>query len=119
MKIAVTDTCIFIELHNLRLSASFFKLDIEIHTTVDVFNELYDEQQDLLSAYEQVGKLHLHSIDTMQRTEILNTGYSRALSENDKTVLYLAKLLGAMVLSSDKAVRSHAGKDAIEYHGML
>ena len=52
MKVAITDACIFIELHHLLLTSVFFKLDIEIHTTVDVFNELYPEQQELLKAYE-------------------------------------------------------------------
>jgi rRNA maturation endonuclease Nob1 len=119
MKLAVTDACIFIELHHLRLTASFFKLDVEVHTTVDVFNELYEEQQDLLKAYQDGGKLHLHTVSTVERIKMQNAGYSRALSENDKTVLHLAQLINAMVLSSDEAVRNHAKKYAIECHGML
>lgn len=119
MKLAVTDACIFIELHHLRLTAAFFKLDVEVHSTVDVFNELYEHQQDLLKAYQEGGKLHLHTISTAARLEMMKAGYARTLSENDKTVLHLAQVIDAMVLSSDKAVRNHAKLQAIECHGML
>jgi hypothetical protein len=38
IKIAVTDACIFIDLHDLGLVAkSFFNLEIEIHTTSSVY----------------------------------------------------------------------------------
>ena len=45
LKIAVIDACIFIDLYDVGLVASFFKLEIEIHTTSSVYFELYDEQQ--------------------------------------------------------------------------
>ena len=40
IKIAVTDACIFIDLYDLGLVASFFNLEIEIHTTSSVYSEL-------------------------------------------------------------------------------
>lgn len=52
MKVAVTDACIFIDLIELDLVSSFFKLDIQLHTTVDVVNELFPEQKQILQAYE-------------------------------------------------------------------
>lgn len=119
MKIAVTDACIFIDIYDLQLTSKFFSIDLEIHTTVDVFNELFNEQKELLSAYNLVGKLILHSINEEDRNQIYKTGYSKALSDNDKSVLYIASKLGAIVLSSDRAVRLHAKKSTIEYHGML
>lgn len=119
MKLAITDACIFIELHLLRLHAPFFKLDIEIHTSVDVFNELFPEQQELLKAYEVNQKLFIHSLTNADRHAVMSTSYPAALSENDKSVLYLALKLEAMVLSSDKAVRKQAKKQASEVHGMF
>lgn len=119
MKVAITDACIFIELHHLLLTSVFFKLDIEIHTTVDVFNELYPEQQELLKGYEMGGKLQLHSLNEEDRISIVAAKYTGGLSESDKTVLYIARQFGAMVLSSDKPVRKQAKKCEIEYHGML
>ena len=41
MKIAVTDACIFIDLIELDLVQPFFQLRVELHTTIDVINELF------------------------------------------------------------------------------
>src|ERR1700761_1212585 len=104
MKIAITDACIFIDLYELDLIATFFSLTLELHTSLDVFNELYPTQRQILQAFQSVGKLSVHNITMEDRQRILAGVYPKALSENDKTVLYLAEKLGAMVLSSDKAV---------------
>ena len=119
MKLAITDVCIFIDLYDLQLTAQFFNLALEVHTSVDVLNELYDNQQQLLLAFQSVGKLTAHNIKEEDKKEILLTSYPRSLSESDKTVLYLASKLNATVLSSDKTVRTVAKNNAIEYHGML
>ncbi|MBI1838670.1 MAG: hypothetical protein HYR91_15505 [Flavobacteriia bacterium] len=119
MKIAITDACIFIDLYELDLTIPFFSLDFEIHTSLDVFNELYKEQQQVLLAFTSVGKLTTHVITSDERTEILSSHYPRALSEMDKTVLFLAEKHNAMVLSSDQVVRNHAKNKSIDYHGML
>jgi hypothetical protein len=119
MKIAITDACIFIDLHDLKLTNLLFSLELEIHTSLDVFNELHAHQQDILSAFHSVGKLTIHNISAEDRTNIRRENYPKSLSENDKTVLYLAEKIDAMVLSSDKAVRICARKKSVEYHGML
>jgi len=119
MKLAITDACIFIDLFELQLTAQFFELDIEIHTSLDVFNELYEDQKQLLSAFRSVKKLTIHIIEEKDRMSIYQTAYPRALSDMDKTVLFLAAKFDAIVLSSDKAVRNYAKNKAIEYHGML
>ncbi|MBD1395131.1 PIN domain-containing protein [Mucilaginibacter glaciei] len=119
MKLAVTDACIFIDLCDLRLNSAFFRLNVEVHTSLDVFNELYADQQQLLMAYQSVGKLTIHSLDQTDRLEIFQENYPRSLSMVDKTVLHLARKLNAILLSGDKAVRQYGKKRAIEYHGML
>lgn len=119
MKLAVTDACIFIDLIELQLTSEFFSLTIEIHTSLDVYNELYSEQKELLKAYQSVGKLYIHKIESEERVKIQQENFPRSLSENDKTVIYLAEKLQALVLSSDKAVRNYSRSKAIEYHGML
>ncbi|OIR01322.1 hypothetical protein GALL_166100 [mine drainage metagenome] len=119
MKLAITDACIFIDVYNLELTAHFFKLGIEIHTSYDVFNELYPHQKDGLASYLSSGKLTLHNLNNDDRVVMYTENYPLSLSDNDKTVLHLAGKIGAMVLSSDKNVRTYARKKAIEYHGML
>jgi len=119
MKIAITDACIFIDLYDLDLTVSFFSLELEVHTSLDVMNELYPEQKKLLEAYISMKKLMVHTIQPEERMIIAQTNYTLALSEVDKTVLFLAERLNAIVLSSDKAVRNFAKRKSIDYHGLL
>src|SRR5450759_235517 len=119
MKVAITDACIFIDLIVLRLTSQFFGLQIETHTSLDVYNELYPEQQELLKAYQSIGKLIIHNITQEERIQIQNIIFPRSLSDIDKSVIFLAKKHKAMILSSDKAVRNFAKARSIEYHGML
>ena len=119
MKIAITDACIFIDLHDLKLTTLLFSLNLDIHTSLDVYNELYPHQQEILSAFHSVGKLTIHNLSAEDRKNIQKQNYPKALSENDKTVLFLAEKINAIVLSSDKAMRNYAKRKSIEYHGML
>ena len=119
MKIAITDACIFIDLIDLRLMSEFFGLPLEIHTSLDVYNELSPHQQELLKAYQSTGKLIIHNLSQDDRIQIQQEVFPRSLSENDKSVIFLASKHDAMVISSDKALRNYANTRAIEYHGML
>lgn len=98
----ITDACIFIDLCDLGLVASFFDLDIEVHTTSSVLFELYSDQQQILKAYQSVGKLTVHNLQEQDFVEIYSATYPKALSETDKSVLHIANKLNACVLSSDK-----------------
>lgn len=119
MRIAVTDACIFIDLLLLDLIQPFFALNIEVHTSLDVFYELNDDQRRTLSEFITLGKLTVHTIHSPDRLAMLEYEFPRSLSEMDCTVLYLAARLEAMVLSSDKVVRNYAKTHSIDYHGML
>lgn len=119
MRIVVTDACIFIDLMELQLTAEFFGLTLEIHTTFDVINELYSQQQDILRTYEQSGKLVIHILSHSENIALADEDFPKALSAADRSVIYIAHKLNAMVLSSDKPVRNHAKRLAIEYHGMI
>lgn len=119
MRIVVTDACIFIDVIDLQLTAKFFGLELEIHTTVDVFNELYPNQQQILQAYQQSEKLIIHILSSEEQQEILEADFPSSLSPEDCSVIYMAHKLNAIVLSSDKPVRNYARKKAIDYHGMI
>ncbi len=119
MKLAITDACIFIDLYDLKIFPFFFRLDLDLHTSLDVFNELYPVQQEVLLVYESVGRLTIHRLDESDRERILSVDYPNSLSMVDRTVLHLAVKINALLLSGDKAVRQYSKKLAIEYHGML
>ena len=88
IKIAVTDACIFIDLHDLGLTKSFFNLDIDVHTTSAVLYELYYEQQQILHAYQSVNRLTVHNLQEQDFIEIYTKNYPKSLSETDKSVLH-------------------------------
>lgn len=119
VKIAVTDANIFIDLYDLGLTNSFFNLELEIHTTSAVLYELYSEQQEILQAYQSVGRLSVHNLQEQDFIEIYNKNYPKSLSEADKSVLHVANKINACVLSSDKTLRNCAKNKEIEYHGMI
>ncbi len=119
MRIAITDACIFIDIYELQLTTEFFSLDLEIHTSFDVFMEVHEHQKELLKAFQTMGKFTIHKITQEDRLEIIQQKYPKSLSDNDKTVLHLANKFEAMIISSDKKVRHTAKNKAIEYHGML
>ena len=119
MRLAITDTCIFIDLHELQLTETFFSLELEIHTSLDVFLELYPEQQSLLSLQEKSGKFIIHAISDEERGVIQTLPLPRGLSETDKTVLFLAEKTDSMVLSSDNLIRKTAKERGIERHGLI
>jgi len=119
IKIAVTDACIFIDLYDLGLVASFFNIEIEIHTTSSVYFELYPEQQQVLKAYQSVDRLIVHNLQEQDFIEIYSEKYPKSLSETDKSVLHIANKINACVLSSDKTLRNCAKNKGIEYHGMI
>jgi len=118
-KVAITDACIFIDLYELQLITHFFELELEVHTTIDVMNELIIEQRQHLQVYRSVNKLIIHIAEEADKKNILSNNYPRSLSESDCSVLYFAEKYNAILLSSDKVVRNTAKKRSIDYHGML
>ena len=119
LKVAVTDACIFIDLHDLELINPFFNLDMEIHTTSLVLFELHFEQQQILRAYQSVDRLTIHNLQEDDFRDIFSEEYPKSLSETDKSVLHIANKINACILSSDKILRNYAQKKGIECHGMI
>lgn len=120
MRIAVTDACIFIDLIELDLISDFFRLNLELHTTVEVLNELFLEQSQILEAYQQVGKLIVYNLDEDDFLKIDVLALPKGLSSEDKSVLYIATCLeNGIVISSDNLVRKSAVRLRLQCHGLL
>lgn len=118
-KVAITDACIFIDIYELQLLTRFFALPLEVHTTIDVMNEMFTEQRQQLLVYQTTKKLTIHIADEEDKKNIRLNNYPRSLSESDCSVLYFAEKQNAILLSSDKVVRNTAKRRSIDYHGML
>jgi hypothetical protein len=120
MKIVVTDACIFIDVINLNLTVKFFALELDIHTTADIINELYPEQRQILEGYKSNRKLTVHVLTGEEQLALMEQEHPKALTPEDLSVIFIAQKLGdATVLSSDKPLRKYAKKLSIVYHGML
>jgi hypothetical protein len=119
MKIAVTDANIFIDLINIKLISHFFELKIEAHTTIDVLEELFPHQKEILLAYKSNQKLSVHILTGEELEEMQKFVNSNKLSDADKTVIYLANKIKAIVLSSDGPARKIAKQKKIETHGLI
>jgi hypothetical protein len=78
MKLAVTDACIFIDIYELDLTIGLFSLPIEIHTTSDIFRELYPEQQKQLLTFQENKKFHIHHLLANDRQIILKPNIQKA-----------------------------------------
>ena len=74
MQIAVTDACIFIDLLDLKITQQFFNLDLEIHTTYEVWDELNEDQQEILKAYRSVEKLTVHILEPEEKEPCGSSG---------------------------------------------
>lgn len=117
MKIAITDANIFIDLIHIELYGHLFALDFEVHTSIEVFDELNDLQKKLLQKFIRQEKLTLH--DCSEVNPIKSVKVIKGLSDSDKTVIYLAAHLNAFVLSGDGLIRRIAGIQKVELHGVF
>lgn len=119
MKVAVTDANIFIDLLNLKLVSNFFELGVEAHTSLEVLDELFDHQREILMAYHGAKKLTIHNLSGEKLEEMQKYVNSNRLSDADKTVIYIAYKKKAMVLSSDGPARKIAKEKQLETHGLV
>lgn len=119
MRIAITDANIFIDLSKLQLLQHLFGINLEIITTREVYNELHEWQQELLNAYQQTGKLQIHSFTTEEWEEVKELAPQRNLTQQDITVAYLAHKKEAIVLSGDNPLRKYCEKQHLEVRGIL
>lgn len=117
MKIAITDANIFIDLIYIKLLEKLFALELDIHTTFEVLDELNEIQKSALSRFIRRKKLTLHKGDEGPKIEAIQS--KRSLSESDKSVLYLAIHLQAFMLTGDGHLRKISGIKKIEVHGIF
>jgi predicted nucleic acid-binding protein len=117
MRIAITDANIFIDLIHIELHGFLFALDFEVHTSLEVFDELSEWQKKSLQKFVKQKELTLHDCTDVSPVEFVRE--IKALSDSDKTVLYLAAHLDAFVLTGDGLIRKIGGIQKVEIHGVF
>ncbi len=119
MKIAVTDANIFIDLIWLNQLAGLFELEVEIVTPQEVLEELLQNHIDAIQPFIDANYLTVYHLPESAFVEIDQWLLSNRLSFPDKVALYLAKQLGAIVLTGDNLLRKQAIANQMEAHGLL
>lgn len=119
MKIAVTDACIFIELLESEACDPFFRLPVEIVTTVQVWRELDGDQHDILNRWIESDDLKITSFYSDPFEIQSEHNISESLSVADLSVWGLCHENGDLLLTSDGTLRKMAKKHKMETHGIL
>jgi rRNA-processing protein FCF1 len=118
-RLAVTDANIFIDLIILELIEQLFGLDIKIHTTREVFDQLTTRQKEKLIAYHIDGMLTIYDFSVEELAEIYALEFPAGLEPADRTVFYYAKQLECLVISGDNKLRKHCERKGLEVHGLI
>lgn len=115
------DANILIDLELAGLFDLWLQLGIETHTTDFITNELTQGGHKTALSYIHAGRIQSHALSSEELADVvaLQMDVSSGPDLNDCSVLYLAKKLGAMLLTGDNALRMETAKIIIEVHGTL
>jgi predicted nucleic acid-binding protein len=120
MAIAVNDANIFIDLLEIDLIDTFFKLKLDLHTTNLVLNELDFEQQAVMKKYINRKSLTVKVLNNAELEKLKEMELaSGKLSVQDVSVYAYAKEINAIILTSDRRLRNEAKSKGFEVHGVL
>ena len=119
MRIAITDANIFIDLIELTLIDYLFQIDLEIHTTQVVLEELLDEQQALLQTFQDNKQLIITVLTDEDRQAILKMKVNRGFSDADKTLLYIGQSSEMLLLTGERLMRNYFRKQGMEVRGII
>lgn len=119
MKLAVTDANIFIDLIKLQLIGFLFNIELEIHTSQEIVDQLTDSQSQVLQQFIDAGVLHATLFTADEIIQIQEMKASRALEFADKTVFFLAKKINATILTGDGALRKFCVANKFQVNGIV
>jgi hypothetical protein len=119
MKVAVTDANIFIDLIKLQLLGYLFSVDVEIHTTREVVDQLNAGQYEKVDSFIQAKVLKVYNFSSVELEEIIQMKTPKSLEFPDKTVIYLATKLSAEVLPGDGPLRKFCISNQLTVRGII
>jgi predicted nucleic acid-binding protein len=117
--VAVTDANIFIDLIKTDTIHLLFKLELRIHTTQEVVDELEPYQQDVVYALSKEGDVSIYGLSYEELSNMPNQKFPDGLHLDDQTVFVLAKKIDGILLSGDKKLRKYCERNDILVKGIL
>jgi hypothetical protein len=117
--ILIKDSCILFDLLDLEILDDFFKLPFQVHTSIQVINEIEDElQMQLINKHIEECRLF---VDKNGVYEVITAIITECpgLSFTDGSVLELAQRKRGTVLSADGSLRRYGIKQGLAVKGVL
>jgi len=120
MKVAIKDANILIDLIEADLLGLWFRLGIETFTTDLVHFEIKKEsQRKTLDAFIEAGLLKVESFEPELLQIIGTIKNEHRISMADASTLFLARKLGAVLLSGDERLRKAAKASELDVRGIF
>ncbi len=119
MKVAITDANIFIDLIRLELLDCLFKINLEIHTTREVYDQLNPTQKAIAEEFVLSEALKVYNFSPQEFQEVNQLDCPAGLEMADRTVYYYSQKIAALVLSGDKKLRTFCKAQELEVRGIL
>lgn len=119
MKIAVKDANILIDIELMGLFDLWLQLPYETVTTSLVVTELRNGNHEHALSYIRSKMIREQALDVFELSQMLEKYENTGLSPADISVIYLAQIEKAILLSGDNKVRHTAKVEEIEVHGTI
>ena len=121
MRVVINDANILIDLVKIDLMNQFVQLDMELKTTDFVFEELNEEQKNIITLYINVGEIEIITTEKVEDFAGISSilDHASGLSFEDCSVWYYANKFKGILLSGDGRLRKLAIANGIEVRGIL
>lgn len=119
-RVAVKDACVLIDMANGGLLDLWFQLGIETHTTDLVVRQVKTDQQwQMVSTFIDAGTLKVTTLNGKQVEQMQRDFGALPVGVEDKSVMFLALELKAVLLTGDRRLRLEGLHRKLEVRGML
>ncbi len=121
MKLIITDVSVLFDLYHIKVLPEFFALNVEICTTIFVYNEIVQQEQiQEFETFKRTQKLTVLDLLPEEEKQVIDLKLKRNLkSIPDKTMLWKAMQLKCPLLTCDDKLRKEAIENGIEVHGSI
>lgn len=121
MRIIINDANILIDLVHLNMMHNFIQLELDLKTTDFIFEELNDDQKEIINVYIESNQIELITTEEDEDFESIASilDNSSGLSFEDCSVWHYANKLNGLLLSGDGKLRKQATANGVSVKGIL